>query len=200
MPTDSFIREKFTRERTAARKLAKEYLARYPKDRYLTEVESWRDLQSANIEFTMKRLRRPISTLAANGVRTFARSDADKTGPSKSLQQRRWREAGLRKLGLKMEDYEKYFDLPHWQDFRKQALEVQKTKLGCNRCEKCGASPQKITRETALHVHHLTYERLGEELIEDVIIICRPCHEKEHGHDAESQRKAALWRRGSPND
>jgi hypothetical protein len=33
---------------------------RFPKDRYQTEVESWRNLQSANIEFTMKRLRDPI--------------------------------------------------------------------------------------------------------------------------------------------
>jgi hypothetical protein len=44
----------------AARKLAKEYFERYPKDRYQTEVESWRNLQSSNIEFTMKRLREPI--------------------------------------------------------------------------------------------------------------------------------------------
>ena len=34
-------------------------LARDPKDRYQTEVESWRKLQSDNIEFTMKRLREP---------------------------------------------------------------------------------------------------------------------------------------------
>lgn len=60
MPTDPFVREKFTRERTAARKLAAEYLQRFPKDRYQTEVESWRELQSGNIEFTMKRLREPI--------------------------------------------------------------------------------------------------------------------------------------------
>jgi hypothetical protein len=57
---DPFIREKFTRERSAARKLAKEYFERFPKDQYQTEVESWRLLQSANIEFTMKRLREPI--------------------------------------------------------------------------------------------------------------------------------------------
>jgi len=57
---DPFIREKFTRERSAARKLAQEYFERYPKDRYQTEVESWRHLQSANIEFMMKRLREPI--------------------------------------------------------------------------------------------------------------------------------------------
>jgi hypothetical protein len=44
----------------AARKLAAEYFERFPKDRYQTEVESWRHLQSANVEFTMKRLREPI--------------------------------------------------------------------------------------------------------------------------------------------
>jgi hypothetical protein len=57
MPRDPYIREKFTRERTA---LAAEYLQRFPKDRYLTVVESWRHLQSQNIEFTMKRVREPI--------------------------------------------------------------------------------------------------------------------------------------------
>ena len=60
MPKDPFIREKFTRERTAARKLAAEYLKRFPKDRYQTEVESWRLLQSDNIEFVIKRLREPM--------------------------------------------------------------------------------------------------------------------------------------------
>ena len=60
MPRDPFIREKFTRERTAARQLAVEYFRSYPKDRYQTEIESWRNLQSQNIEFTMKRLREPI--------------------------------------------------------------------------------------------------------------------------------------------
>jgi hypothetical protein len=66
MPKDPFIREKFTKERSAARNLAAEYFERYPKDRYQTEVESWRLLQSANIEFTLKGLREPI----APGLRT----------------------------------------------------------------------------------------------------------------------------------
>jgi hypothetical protein len=30
------------------------------KQLYQTEVESWRELQSQNIEFTMKRLREPV--------------------------------------------------------------------------------------------------------------------------------------------
>ena len=170
MPADRFIREKFTKELSAARAFAKEYFERYPKDRYQTEVESWRHLQSGNIEFPMKRLREP-------------------NGPSKSWQERSWRRARLYKLGLKMEDHEKYFELPHWQEFRKQVLEAQKKKFGYNCCEQCGARPQVVTRETALHVHHLTYERLGEEMLEDVAIICRPCHEKEHGRDKDSKQK-----------
>jgi hypothetical protein len=57
----SRIREKFTKERSAARKLAAEYFEKFPKDRYQTVVERWRHLQSQNIEFTMKRLREPIA-------------------------------------------------------------------------------------------------------------------------------------------
>jgi hypothetical protein len=40
--------------------LAAEYFQRFPKERYQTEVECWRHLQSQNIEFTMKRLREPV--------------------------------------------------------------------------------------------------------------------------------------------
>jgi hypothetical protein len=60
VPRDPFFREKFTKERSAAKKLAAEYFQRFPKERYQTEVESWRHLQSQNIEFTMKRLRVPV--------------------------------------------------------------------------------------------------------------------------------------------
>jgi hypothetical protein len=62
MPIDPFVREKFTTERTAAKKLAAEYFQRFPKDRYQTEVGSWRELRSQNIEFTMKRLREPVES------------------------------------------------------------------------------------------------------------------------------------------
>jgi hypothetical protein len=60
MPRYPYIREKFTRDLSFARELAREYFERFPKDRYETEVESWRQIQSQNIEFTMKRLREPV--------------------------------------------------------------------------------------------------------------------------------------------
>ncbi len=63
MPRDPYIREKFTRLRITAKKVAAEYFERFPKDRYLTEIEGWRRLQLDNIEFTMKRLRDPVDNL-----------------------------------------------------------------------------------------------------------------------------------------
>lgn len=61
MPQDPYIFEKFTKQRNAARVHIREYRAKYPKDRFETELDSWRDLkQSDLIEYTMKRLRKPV--------------------------------------------------------------------------------------------------------------------------------------------
>jgi hypothetical protein len=57
VPPDPYVREKFTRNLIHARQLAREYFEQYPKDRYETKVET--EIQSHNIEFTMKRLREP---------------------------------------------------------------------------------------------------------------------------------------------
>jgi hypothetical protein len=60
MTKDPYIREKFTRERTAARKLAERYFRNFPKERYQTEIETWRYLPWRTVEFTMKWLREPV--------------------------------------------------------------------------------------------------------------------------------------------
>jgi hypothetical protein len=62
MPHDSYIHEKFTRTLIAARELARQYFERYPKDRYETKVETWREIQSYNIEFKMRRLMEPVES------------------------------------------------------------------------------------------------------------------------------------------
>lgn len=43
-----------------------------------------------------------------------------------------------------------------------------------NKCENCGYNRR-------LHAHHLTYERLFNELPQDIKILCHDCHEKVHG-------------------
>ena len=59
MPRNPYIRMKFTRDFSDARRVTREYFLQYPKALYDTEVESWREIRSRNIEFTMKRLREP---------------------------------------------------------------------------------------------------------------------------------------------
>ena len=49
-------RETFTMPREAAREKARELFNAYPKQAYMTEIESWRELADGQIEFTMRRL------------------------------------------------------------------------------------------------------------------------------------------------
>lgn len=54
---DGFVRQTYIAPREEARDIARDFLCRYPKQAYMSEVESWRELPDATIEFTMKRLR-----------------------------------------------------------------------------------------------------------------------------------------------
>lgn len=62
--------------------------------------------------------------------------------------------------------YDDYLRSEHWRAFRGDVL---------RRYPQC-----RICRGMALVVHHLTYERLGEERIEDVVALCPECHDTLH--------------------
>lgn len=70
---------------------------------------------------------------------------------------------------LKTMPYAKYLQTEHWQQIRKAALKRAKY-----RCQTCNST-------SVLDVHHRTYERRGEEIAADVIVLCRDCHSKFHG-------------------
>lgn len=53
---DGYLRETFRLPREKARVKARDFLARYPKAGYMSAVESWRELDGGEIEFTMRRL------------------------------------------------------------------------------------------------------------------------------------------------
>lgn len=69
---------------------------------------------------------------------------------------------------LKTMPYVDYLYTEHWQNTRQKAL----ARAGF-RCQACN-------REKHLHVHHRTYERRGEELPEDLTVLCAPCHKTFH--------------------
>ena len=64
--------------------------------------------------------------------------------------------------------YKEYLLTEHWREIRESAL-----KRAGYRCFLC-------SKGESLHVHHRTYENLGEESPDDVIVLCRDCHEKHH--------------------
>src|SRR5678816_2559370 len=79
--------------------------------------------------------------------------------------------AGSEELKLKLKtakvDYYRYLASREWASLRKL---VRQRSGGI--CERCKESP-------ATQCHHLTYERLGCERLEDLQDLCTPCHEYE---------------------
>lgn len=65
--------------------------------------------------------------------------------------------------------YRDYIASEGWRKKRQQRLD-----LDGRMCTNCDAT-------TRLEVHHLTYERLGNERMEDLVTMCRECHARHHG-------------------
>lgn len=66
-----------------------------------------------------------------------------------------------------MLDYQEYISSKFWQEKSKTLREE------ISKCEICGSNVN-------LHTHHKTYERLGEELPEDLQVLCAKCHKESH--------------------
>jgi len=70
--------------------------------------------------------------------------------------------------------YHRYINSPEWRARRKTYF--QKHPPICARCK---------TGEH-IHLHHMTYDRLGEELDVDMVPLCEPCHDQVHKLHRES--------------
>ena len=73
---------------------------------------------------------------------------------------------------LKAKPYSEYLKTKEWQQTRRRAL-----KSAGYKCQLCG------TDNVELHVHHKTYDNIGEEKPDDLIVLCKACHEKQHGKE-----------------
>lgn len=81
----------------------------------------------------------------------------------------------LRRLGCELfvcplvfsDDYLKYLRSPKWKKTRNQRIQFDQ-----GRCQNCGAPVN-------LQVHHLSYDRLGDENVKsDLKTLCVDCHRK----------------------
>lgn len=72
---------------------------------------------------------------------------------------------------MNKQQYHKYLRSKEWQKIRLDLLMVKGFK--CERCE-------NVYKPKFLHVHHLTYKRIGREEPEDLEVLCAGCHNSEH--------------------
>lgn len=72
--------------------------------------------------------------------------------------------------GKNKSKYHQYLHSEKWENIKNTLFNIR----GKN-CEKC-------TNTKYLQVHHLTYKHLYNEIVhlEDLIILCKTCHKKEH--------------------
>ena len=68
-------------------------------------------------------------------------------------------------------NYGRYTGSKSWKEKRKMRFKLSEYD---GKCEVCFKKP-------AWSMHHLTYERVGNELMEDLQPICGTCHKTEHG-------------------
>lgn len=69
-------------------------------------------------------------------------------------------------------DYSQYMKSAEWFHKRQQVILRSDGK-----CEAIGCTNE------AVEVHHMTYQRLGNENLEDLRAVCRECHRKIHGRE-----------------
>jgi hypothetical protein len=79
---------------------------------------------------------------------------------------------------LRSMPYREYLRTPEWRRARAAAL------LRAGNC--CSLD---VTHIDGLEVHHRTYERLGEELANDLFVLCRNCHRLHHDEYGRPRRE-----------
>ena len=68
-------------------------------------------------------------------------------------------------------DYYDYINSPEWKERARKRMRMDRFQ-----CSVCGTAKN-------LAVHHITYERLGHEDMDDLITLCKDCHAKVHEND-----------------
>lgn len=69
--------------------------------------------------------------------------------------------------------YYKYLESNEWKAIRNDRMKMDN--YLCQECRNAKAD----------EVHHITYNRIFEEILEDLISVCKPCHKKLHGEPLE---------------
>jgi len=81
-----------------------------------------------------------------------------------------WHASPEREKELRALPYAEYLRTPEWHYRRRQTIQAAERK-----CQNCRCYHH------LLNVHHRSYERLGNEDPDDLVVLCEHCHLEEHG-------------------
>lgn len=75
---------------------------------------------------------------------------------------------------MQTEFYKSYMQSEQWQQKKAERIDIDK---GCVMCKR------PLERIRKINVHHVTYERLGDEnVLTDLCTLCGSCHVKLHNY------------------
>ena len=86
----------------------------------------------------------------------------------RALQKELQREQYIRQQAEKQSAYANYIKSAKWQELRRKVIARAN-----GICEGCGKQP-------ATEAHHLTYKRFGNEMLFDLVAVCKDCHQIIH--------------------
>jgi hypothetical protein len=82
---------------------------------------------------------------------------------------------------LRAMSYRLYLKTPEWRQTRAAAL-----------LHAGNACSLDVTHTDGLEVHHRTYDRLGEELVTDLTVLCHSCHQLHHKENGRPRKKQSI--------
>jgi 5-methylcytosine-specific restriction endonuclease McrA len=99
-----------------------------------------------------------------NGCLRNERADREVANIQKLIRRSKFKAIGTTK---RKQDYQDYLASEEWQEKRREILTRDRFK-----CRHCG--------NDATEVHHLTYVRIFREELDDLVSVCRNCHQDIH--------------------
>lgn len=94
------------------------------------------------------------------------------------------KKVGKKYYNVQGQRYAKYMNSPEWAKKRAEYWAFYGYSCKAKDCE--------ATKD--LHVHHHTYDRLGNERLSDLVGLCVPHHDAVHAHHGSTRRRESLTR------
>lgn len=134
-----------------------------------TRSDSWQILQQCNTCGKRVGTFLPQKDLNLETIPEWDRELEERSAESlKRKTAAAWKVEKIKQVEAKLKEYDEYIESEDWRKIADKVLKRDK-----HTCQYCGDAKAK-------QVHHLTYNRLYDEAMFDLVSVCVKCHDKLH--------------------